>query len=253
MASSCAMATTPATRAWPDGRPSLTTSGIAWSGVAVLCAAFTCMVGPLLRVVAIVGAQLARKSVLPVAGHDHIMQTTACEPASKRWCSESLEVEPGIAASLTGGKEGGPEPRVPYPSQLLLAGLLQLVFTVVVLVLFVPIFHSFWLGLLWQVCPCCILLPWQPDPLKLLWSVHTCHVGPTADDTYAMRRACSRDVQVIKFVAPVWYGARWQCEKVPKHAVLKVLKQQAAVAHSQEPTVQPKALDQQLPADRALA
>ena len=36
------------------------------------------------------------------------------------------------------------------------AGLLQLVFTVVVLVVFIPIFHSFWLGLLWQVrlsCP----------------------------------------------------------------------------------------------------
>ena len=48
-------------------------------------------------------------------------------------------------------------------------------------------------------------------------------------------------MQVVKFVAPVWYGARWQCEKVPKHAVLKVLKQQAAVAHAQEIAAQHKA------------
>ena len=40
-------------------------------------------------------------------------------------------------------------------SSICAAGLLQLVFTVVVLVVFIPIFHSFWLGLLWQVCFCC--------------------------------------------------------------------------------------------------
>ena len=41
---------------------------------------------------------------------------------------------------------------------------------------------------------------------------------------------------------PVWYGARFQCEKVPKHAVLRVLKQQAVAAHSQEVAAH-KALD----------
>ena len=177
------------------------------------------------------------------------------------------ELKPGSAAALARGNHAGPGCAVPHPHHAL-AGLLQLVFTVVVLVLFVPVFHSFWLGLLWQVCPWRILLPWQEgwqstaapaaDPLKLRWCVHACHLGPPADDTSAMRRAFSLDVQVIKAVAPVWYGARWQCEKVPKHAVLKVLKQQAAVAHCQEPTVQSKALDlkqqpKQLPAERALA
>lgn len=35
-------------------------------------------------------------------------------------------------------------------------------------------------------------------------------------------------MQVLKVVFPVYYGAQYQCEKVPKHAVLKALRAQRA-------------------------
>ena len=34
----------------------------------------------------------------------------------------------------------------------------------------------------------------------------------------------------MKVVFPVYYGAQYQCEKVPKHAVLKALRAQRAQA-----------------------
>ena len=34
----------------------------------------------------------------------------------------------------------------------------------------------------------------------------------------------SHMLQVAKFVFPVYYGSRYQCEKVPKHAMMKALK-----------------------------
>jgi hypothetical protein len=58
-------------------------------------------------------------------------------------------------------------------------GLIQLVFTIGCLLLFIPVYNSFILSTVWQVA---------------------------------------------KFVFPVYYGSRYQCEKVPKHAMMKALK-----------------------------
>ena len=35
-------------------------------------------------------------------------------------------------------------------------------------------------------------------------------------------------VQVVKIVVPVYYGSRYQCERVPKHAVLGFIKRYRA-------------------------
>lgn len=39
---------------------------------------------------------------------------------------------------------------------------------------------------------------------------------------------CDYGMQVMKVVFPVYYGAKYQCEKVPKHAVIKALRAQRA-------------------------
>jgi hypothetical protein len=38
-------------------------------------------------------------------------------------------------------------------------------------------------------------------------------------------------VQVVKIVFPVYYGAKYQCEKVPQHAVMRALRSQQAEAN----------------------
>lgn len=56
-------------------------------------------------------------------------------------------------------------------------------------------------------------------------------------------RICEADgtlssLQVLKVVFPVYYGAQYQCEKVPKHAVLKALRAQRAAAEAQRAAVE---------------
>ncbi|CAL5222529.1 g4904 [Coccomyxa viridis] len=84
-------------------------------------------------------------------------------------------------------------------------GLVQAIFTVSVLIFFIPIYYNFYLSLLWQV---------------------------------------------LKVVFPVYYGAQYQCVKMPRHAVIKALKAQqnekikglqAAKAGNEKPGPAPEA------------
>ncbi|EIE25281.1 hypothetical protein COCSUDRAFT_40577 [Coccomyxa subellipsoidea C-169] len=71
-------------------------------------------------------------------------------------------------------------------------GLVQAVFTITVLIMFIPVYYNFYLSFAWQV---------------------------------------------MKVVFPVYYGAQYQCEKVPKHAVLKALRAQRAQADATKAAV----------------
>lgn len=62
--------------------------------------------------------------------------------------------------------------------RLCMFGGIQLVFTLACLLLFIPLYHSFYLSCIWQV---------------------------------------------VKFAVPVYYGSRYQCEKVPQHQVIKAV------------------------------
>eukprot|EP01026_Neomeris_dumetosa_P013267 TRINITY_DN1463_c1_g1_i3.p3 TRINITY_DN1463_c1_g1~~TRINITY_DN1463_c1_g1_i3.p3 ORF type:complete len:102 (+),score=8.97 TRINITY_DN1463_c1_g1_i3:84-389(+) len=71
-------------------------------------------------------------------------------------------------------------PQLKVARRVALYGFLQLLFTLFMFVVFIPVYKSFVIGLLWQV---------------------------------------------IKVVVPLFYGSRYQCERLPKYLLTKALQE----------------------------
>ena len=60
-------------------------------------------------------------------------------------------------------------------------------------------------------------------------------------------------LQVAKVVFPVYYGAKYQCEKVPKHAVIKALRAQRAAQVEAQRVAHAEAVAAAVPSERQIA